>query len=69
MEASTRIVGRITASLTAPNDLSRAEQLAALSALAWNVGILVWIPTLASRRPALRDASVAAAANTTRPHE
>ena len=55
MEASTHIVGLITASLTSPSDLSRTEQLAALGALACNAGILVWIRTLASRRPALRE--------------
>jgi hypothetical protein len=55
MEASARIVGLITACLTSLSDLSRAESLAALDALAWDDGIFVWIPTLASRRPALRE--------------
>jgi len=55
MEAITHIAGLISGFLTSPADLTLVGQLAALGALAWDAGIFVWIPTLASRRPALRE--------------
>ncbi len=55
MEAITHIAGLIPGFLTSPADLTVVEQLAALGALAWNVGILVLVRALASRRPAVRE--------------